>query len=222
MDPLSSPGDDGPQAGVYQRFAGSFVPHMHQAHGEIEEGGLPDSWVVALVRSLAKEPGSAAVEARCPTALQQARLKWLAGILLLQLQDALFQIAPPCQKAYLKVRTMYDHLASVQQRWDSGPGDSWACWVAIDYSKAYDCDSYPMLCALFRYIHIPKPRVQVPCQVLRGAVHFLVGGDVERSQVLNPASGIRQGDPLSPILLSLVTSLIVYVLAPLANCVAVF
>ena len=113
--------------------------------------------MVALVRTLAKEPGSATVDAQRPIALQQARLKWPIGIQLLHAQDALFQIVPPGSKAYLKGRTMYDHLASVQQRWDTSPGDASACWVAVDYSKAYDSVSHSMLRVLVRYIPIPAP-----------------------------------------------------------------
>ena len=60
MDPSSSPGDDGVQAGVYQAFSGFFVPHMVSAYDEIERQGIPESWVVVLVRTLAKELGSAA------------------------------------------------------------------------------------------------------------------------------------------------------------------
>ena len=84
---------------------------MYRAYREIEVEGLPDEWVTALVRSLPKDPGSAAVDRQ----LQQARLKWLTGVLLLQLQDALFQLVPSQLKAYLRGRTMFDHLASVQQ-----------------------------------------------------------------------------------------------------------
>ena len=102
-------------------------------------------------------------------------MKWLTGILLLRLQDALFQIVPQGEKAYLKGHTMYDHLGSIQQRWDSSPGDSCACWVAVDYPKAYDSVSHPMLHALFRYICIPTAWVHVLCQVLCGPVLFLVG-----------------------------------------------
>ena len=39
-----------------------------------------------------------------------------------------------------------------------GPGEAWVCWVAVDYSKAYDCVSHPMMAALFRFIRIPDPR----------------------------------------------------------------
>ena len=123
MDPSSSPSHDGIQAAVFHAFSRFYVRHMMHVYGEIETGGLPPEWITAVVRTLAEEPWSAVVQSQRPIALQQARLKWLTGILLLHLQDALFQIVPHAQKAYLKGCTMYDHIASVQQRWDSGPGD---------------------------------------------------------------------------------------------------
>ena len=114
MDPSSSPGDDGIQAGVYKAFPDFFVRNMCCAYQEIEAKGTPEEWVTALARSLPKDPGSAAVDRQRPIALQQAKLKWLTGVLLLQLQDALFQLVPSQQKAYLRGRSMFDHLASVQ------------------------------------------------------------------------------------------------------------
>ena len=70
MDPSSSPGDDGIQAGVYKAFPELFVCNMYHAYREIEVEGLPDEWVTALVRSLPKDPGSAAVDRQRPSALQ--------------------------------------------------------------------------------------------------------------------------------------------------------
>ena len=214
MDPSSSPGDDGIQAGVYKAFPEFFVRNMYRAYQEIEVEGLPDEWVTALVWSLPKDPGSAAVDRQRPIALQQARLKWLIGVLLLQLQDALFQLVPSQQKAHLRGRTMFDHLASVQQTRHTGPGDEVAAWLVVDYSKAYDSVSHPMMAALFRFICIPTPWVCVLLQILRRPVLFLVMGGVVREHSLTPASGIRQGDPLSPILFSLLTSVICFILRP--------
>ena len=57
MDPSSFPaedGDDGIQAGVYQALSGFFVPHMLLVYGEIDRGGMPESWDAAVVRTLAK------------------------------------------------------------------------------------------------------------------------------------------------------------------------
>ena len=77
MDPLSSTWNDGIQAGVYKPFPEFFVRNMYRAYQEIEREGLPEKWVTALVRSLPKDPGLAAVDRRRPIALQQAKLKWL-------------------------------------------------------------------------------------------------------------------------------------------------
>ena len=133
MDPSSSPGDDGIQA-VHEAFPDLFVHNMYCAYQEIEAQGLPEEWVKALVLSLPKDPGSAAGDRQRPIFLQQARLKWLTGVLFLQLQDALFQLVPSEQKAYLRGRTMFDHLASVHPTWHTGPGDEVAAWLALDYS----------------------------------------------------------------------------------------
>ena len=51
-----------------------------------------------------------------------------------------------------------------------------AAWLVVDYSKAYDSVSHPMMAALFRFICIPTPTVRVRLQILRGPVLFLVMG----------------------------------------------
>ena len=50
--------------------------------------------------------------------------------------------------------------------------------------------------------------------ILRGAVLFLVGGNVIEEVVLTPGLGICQGNPLSLILFSRLNSLIIYILKP--------
>ena len=210
MDPSSSLGDDGIPAGVYKAFPEFLVRNMYRAYQEIEVEGLPDEWVTALVRSLLKDPRSAAVDRQRPIALQQARLKWLTAVLLLQLQDALFQPVPSQQKG----RTMFDHLASLHQTSHTGPGDEVAGWLVVENYKAYDSVTHPMMAALFRFICILTLWVRVLLQILRGPVLFLVMGGVVREHSLTPASGIRQGDPPSSILFSLLTFVICFILRP--------
>ena len=50
----------------------------------------------------------------------------------------------------------------MQQRWDTGPGEGWTCWVAVDYHKVHNSVSYPMLRAPLHYIWIPPAWIHVP------------------------------------------------------------
>ena len=67
---------------------------MYEAYQAIEVEGLPKDCVTTLIRTLANRPGSVAVERRRPIVVQLASSKWLTGVLLLQLQDALFHLPP--------------------------------------------------------------------------------------------------------------------------------
>ena len=53
----------------FKAFSGFYVRHMTHAYGEIETGGLPLEWITTLVRTIAKEPGSVAVQSQRPIAL---------------------------------------------------------------------------------------------------------------------------------------------------------
>ena len=198
MDPSSSPGDDQIQAGVYKAFLEFFLRNMYCAYQEMEAAGLPEEWVTPLVRSLPKDPESAAVDRQRPVAMQHVRLKWLTGVLFLQLHEALFQLVLPQQKAYLRGRTMLDHLASVQQSWHTGLGDEVAAWLVVDYSKAYDSVSHPMMAALLRFICIPTPWIRVLLQILRGPVLFPVMGGVCEGTFPDSGVGHTPRGPIVP------------------------
>ena len=98
-------------------------------------GGVPRNWGRAAIRPVPKAPGLVSVKDQRPICLQNVRTKWLTATLLIMVQDALNQVAPPQQKGFLKGRFMIDHLVSARDLWVSNKEGT---YVALDYSKAYD------------------------------------------------------------------------------------
>jgi ribonuclease HI len=145
-------------------------------------------------------------------------MKWIMTTILVQVEDAFAQLIPPQQKAYVRGRRMEDHLTSVAATWGQkmpmGMADA---WLAIDYSKAYDSVNHGLMEALLCYIGMPSFMISVCLQVMCGDVFFLVGNLPVMEVPLKPLSGIRQGDPFSPLIFVLLASLVLFV-APLPDC----
>ena len=213
MDGSSAPGEDGIWASCYQTFSDFFVPRMDEVFGDLEGGTpLPKDWMVACVRPIPKKPGAVCPGDQRPIALQQCKTKWIMMTILVQVEDAMAQIVPPQQKAYLKGRRMEDHLYSVMAHWETPPlpGHGEA-WIAIDYMKAFDSVNHALVEALLSLIKLPTYMINICLSVMQGDVLFLVGRRLVREVVSRPLSGIRQGDPFSPVIFVLVTSLLLFV-----------
>ena len=219
MDGSSSPGEDGIWAACYQAFPEFFSQRLEEVFLDLEKGAsLPNDWTVACIRPIPKKPGALKPEDQRPIALQQCKTKWLMMTILVQTEDVFAQIIPLQQKAYLKGRRMEDHLISVMSHWEHPRGQQGAeAWIAIDYSKAYDSVNHGLVEALLEFIQMPVFLVRICLAVMRGAILFLVGRRLVREVEMHPESGIRQGDPFSPVVFVLVASLLLFV-SPRQDC----
>ena len=71
-----------------------------------------------------------------PIALQNAVMKWMSSVILLQLQDVFAQITPPTpKKGFMKGRQMLEHVLQGRIQWEA-QGE--LVIVAADFQKAYD------------------------------------------------------------------------------------
>ena len=100
---------------------------------------MPDSWGTSLLKCLPKFAGAEKPEDLRPLALQNACLKWVSTVIMLQTIDALQQLIPPQQKGFLPGRHMVDHIVYARSEWERLPEQ---IMVAVDFLKAYDSVTY--------------------------------------------------------------------------------
>ena len=134
-------------------------------------------------------------------------VKWVTQVILLQLEDALPQLTAPEQKGFMRKRQMIDYIWGVHGLSEThGDGG----YLTIDFSKAYDSVVHDHMSTYLRFLGLPEPYLRLIMFLVVSPILFCVGSGYVADVELRPSSGVRQGDPLSPALFALLTTVLVY------------
>ena len=136
------------------------------------------------MRRVPTEAGNPREHKPRPMPLPNSRWKWVTMTLKRGLQDCLETVIPPNQKGFVQGRNMHEHLFAVQdiQR-EGGTG----AWLAMDFTKASDTVSHPVLEAFLGCAGLPKQWVGVVVDFLKGPLGLLVGRRVSETYVAEGA-----------------------------------
>ena len=194
----SSPGPDGLSYKFYKHFPAltpklaSLLAHCYS------DSVIPSSWKQAILCPLLKEGKDATIVTNTrPIALMCCDYKLLAAILASRLQEEISRshYFPFHQTGFLSGRSVYQPLLTVSL-WTSDP-KSVVC--LLDFEKAYDRVQYPWLFLCLESAGLPLIFRKFLATALWGTSIRILANNSLSSRLLISA-GVRQGDPLSPLL----------------------
>ena len=213
----SSPWVDGIPAEIFQAPSDVFVPRMFRSISDfLQRGSIPHDWSLGILSPIPKEQRSVSINCLRPICLQNVLLKWLSASLYLMLQDVVAFVTPSEQKAFIQGRFIFDHIWNARGAWQAMQE---GVMIPIDFSKAYDSIQHNYMVAFFLHIALPIPLIALLMALFKAPFLFGVARGVVKDVLVHPHSGVKQGDPLSPAIFVMVSSVLVRKLQSLSPCI---
>ena len=194
-----SPGADGLPAEVYKCFNSSCLTHFLQTLNMIADCGyMPNEWKEGRIILLYKKGDKEDIMNYRPITLLNADYKILCKILATRLNTKIKELIPSHQIGFMPRRLIYDNIITLDYALRKD-----AKAVVLDFAKAYDSISHDALLAILEHLGFPMMFKRTVKTLLEGShARIVVNGMLtERFPILR---GVKQGDPLSPLLFSLV------------------
>ena len=191
----SAPGPDGLPYRVYTAVPGFMKLLLRVCRWAMVSGEVPPSWDTAYIRCLLKKGEDKLLpESYRPISLTCTDCKIFTGILATRLQKFSDSFFGPEQTGYLRGRNTA--MAAIRVA-DFFARHRSFFPVLLDYEKAYDRVDHEWINLCLAKSGVGKSLRDVLMALLRGMrSRLIINGEL--GDWFHNASGVRQGDPLSP------------------------
>ena len=194
----SSPGPDGLPYEFYKAFPALWPKMLSLFNHCYLDAIVPHSWKEALLRPLPKEGKDPSIVSNYrPIALMCTDYKLLAAILAARLQREVTasNYFTDHQTGFVAGKSIYSAIIKVAS-WSL---DSNLTTSLLDFEKAYDRVQHAWLFTCLKSAGLPAVFINFLQAAFKGSTIMIIANGMLSAR-LKVSSGVRQGDPLSPLL----------------------
>ncbi|XP_062102994.1 uncharacterized protein LOC133813986 [Humulus lupulus] len=219
-----SPGLDGFGSGFFKGLWGNIGAEISQAVLDFfQDGFLPKSLNETVISLIPKVADPKSASDYRPIACCNTLYKCISKLLCTRLSEVLHFLVHSNQGAFIKNRNLAHNIMIFQDllKGYTGKNISARCIMKIDLSKAYNTVDWHFVEELLKNFCFPSRFINWILVCLKGMSYsLLMNGRIQGS--FKGEKGLRQGDPISPLLFVLIMEYLTRLLAHNADDLIIF